>query len=385
MPPIQFLVEKRESGLTIASLLRKRFRISWSQAKRVIEGGHVRVAGQPTRTAEQRVKAANRVWIAPGVIEVKSLQLPPSEVDAGPSPQVKKVRAATALERARAKEESAAQTAETTSAIKRPKSPAAGPQLPTGEVELVYSDDSVVVVNKPAGLTTSRSREDTAEFGARGRRFLPKTLADMLPTLLGVPNRPVRPVHRLDRDTSGLVVFARTSKGATDLTEQFRKHTVDRRYLALTRGVPNDRRIESVFVADRGDARRGSLPAALAGADGTRAVTMISVIQRFPGFALVGCRLETGRTHQVRIHLGEAGFPLCGERVYDRPVGGAPLPDHSGADRPMLHAMRLGFRHPDTQELMAWEVDPPKDFSKLLAQFRIPVESQPDGIRPEEG
>ena len=86
--------------------------------------------------------------------------------------------------------------------------------------------------------------------------------------------------------------------------------------------------------------------------------------------ALVECRLETGRTHQVRIHLGEAGWPLCGEGVYDRPVNGPPVPDASGAGRPMLHAARLGLTHPATDERMAWDSRPAADFKELLARLR---------------
>ncbi|HSQ56348.1 MAG TPA: RluA family pseudouridine synthase, partial [Gemmata sp.] len=243
---------------------------------------------------------------------------------------------------------------------------------PTQQLSLsaiVYADDSLVVVNKPAGLTTMRHKSEAAEFGERGKKFLPKTLADLLPTLLGQSNRPVVAVHRIDRDTSGLVVFARTRAAAEALTKQFRKHTVDRRYLALTRSVPPSGRIESVFVRDRGDGRRGSSrkPQAV---DGKRAVTHVKVLTSFGEFALVECRLETGRTHQVRIHLGEAGTPLCGETVYDRPVNGKPVADSSGASRPMLHAARLGFKHPETGEAMVWEVPPPEDFARLEQKLK---------------
>src|SRR5262249_25532664 len=153
-----------------------------------------------------------------------------------------------------------------------------------------------------------------------------------------------------------------------NLTKQFRKHTVDRRYLALTRGVPQPGRIESEFVRDRGDGRRGSTTAAVPG--GKRAVTHAKVLGRFGDFALVECRLATGRTHQARPQLGEAGPPLCGEPVYDRRVNGKPLPDASGAKRPMLHATRLGFLHPETDEPMAWDVKPPEEFARLLERLR---------------
>jgi 23S rRNA pseudouridine1911/1915/1917 synthase len=214
-----------------------------------------------------------------------------------------------------------------------------------------------------------RYKEEAAEFGARAKRFLPKTLAELLPALLGAPARSVIAVHRIDRDTSGLVVFACTQSAAEKLTKQFRKHTVDRRYLALTRGVPTVERIESVLVRDRGDGRRGSTRDPVA-EDGKRASTHVSVLEELGKFALVECRLETGRTHQVRIHLGEAGTPLCGERVYDRSIHGKPPPDVSGAQRPMLHAVRLGFTHPETGEAMSWEVHPPEDFQRVLDELR---------------
>ena len=220
-------------------------------------------------------------------------------------------------------------------------------------------------MNKPAGVTTVRSAEDREEFG-EGQRFLPKTLAEMLPVALGVPDRPVVAVHRLDRDTTGAIVFARDKAVGQKLMAQFRKHTTDRRYLALVRGEPKSGRIESTIVPDRGDGRRGTGT----GNEERKAVTHVKVIERFAGFSLVECRLETGRTHQVRIHLGEAGNPLCGETVYDRPVNGQPLPDGSGAARPMLHAAELGFTHPASGERMTFDVPPPLDFAALLAKLR---------------
>src|SRR5439155_9104941 len=139
---------------------------------------------------------------------------------------------------------------------------------------------------------------------------------------------PVRAVHRLDKETSGLVVFARTVEAERQLGQQFRAHTVERSYLAVVRGRAEPGRIESSLVEDRGDRRRGSSTRPGAG---KRAVTHLTVVERLGDYTLVQCRLETGRTHQVRIHLGERGTPLCGERVYDRPVHGKPVPDPSGA------------------------------------------------------
>ena len=192
------------------------------------------------------------------------------------------------------------------------------------------------------------------------------SLENLLPGLLGEPGRPVIAVHRIDRDTSGLVVFARTPAAAKHLTDQFRKHTADRRYLALVRGTPKAGRIESELVRDRGDGRRGSGT----GEDAKRAVTHIKVIEPLGQYAAVECRLETGRTHQVRIHLGEADTPLCGECVYDRPLHGKPLLDGSGAKRPMLHAAYLAIDHPATGKRMEWKSGLPKDMRELVNRLR---------------
>lgn len=354
MPPIQFVVDRRDAGQTLAAVLKSRFGLSWAQAKRLVEKRHVKVSGQVETDVARRLKLGKRVELAAGTIEVKHA-VPPKK--AGPT--AKKVEPAKKPpERSKP-------------AAPRPK-PA--PELGLAAEALVYVDDAVVVVNKPAGLTTMRHKEEAEEFGAHGQRFLTKTLAGMLPALLGTPDRAVTAVHRLDRDTSGLVVFARTRAAGESLTAQFRKHSTERRYLALTRGAPKPGRIASVFVPDRGDGRRGSTTD-LAD-DGKRAVTHVAVLEQLGEFALVECRLDTGRTHQVRIHLGETGAPLCGETVYDRPVDGKPLPDESGADRPMLHATRLGFTHPDTGAVVSWEVQPPEDFRRLLAKLRAAGESE---------
>lgn len=357
MPPIVFVVDRREAGQTLAAVLKKRFGISWSQAKRLVERRHVRVGQQVEVDVTRRLRVGKRVQLDAGTVEVR---------DAG-----RGTRKETAVSKPK------------TEVSRDPKGGAASQAEPIARrlavpgVEIVYSDDAVVVANKPAGLTTMRHEEEAAEFGPRGKRFLPKTLADLLPGLLGAPGRPVIAVHRIDRDTSGLVVFARTPAAAEALTKQFRKHTVDRRYLALTRGISQPGRIESVLVRDRGDGRRGSTRKTNP-PDGKRAVTHVKVLEELGPFALVECRLETGRTHQVRIHLGEAGTPLCGERVYDRPVNGRPVPDGSGAERPMLHAARLGFTHPDTGQPMTWDVKPPDDFAALWAKLRS-VSRDPEG------
>jgi 23S rRNA pseudouridine1911/1915/1917 synthase len=343
MASIAFIVDRRENGHTLASVLKTRYGLSWAQAKRLIERRHVKVGGQVETDVARRLKVGKRVELAAGTIEGQKTEDPkpssPTMASKKPTPRVPASRPMGAKRHVAA----------------------------TG-VEIVYADEFVVVVNKPAALTTMRHKEEAAEFGERGRRYLPKTLAELLPSLLGAPDRPVIAVHRIDRDTSGLVVFARTRSAAENLMKQFRKHTVDRRYLALTRGVPKSGRMESIFVRDRGDGRRGSNEGANA-AEGKRAITHVKVLENWKDFALVECRLETGRTHQVRIHLGEAGAPLCGETVYDRPAHGKPIADGSHAGRPMLHAARLGFKHPQHGDDMRWESPPPEDFVRVREEL----------------
>jgi 23S rRNA pseudouridine1911/1915/1917 synthase len=243
---------------------------------------------------------------------------------------------------------------------------------------LCHVDEAIVVVNKPAGLTTMRHPEDVKEQGKRARRFLPPTLADLVPLLLrphlGGRTVPVRAVHRLDKETSGLVVFARTVEAERHLGGQLRAHTVQRLYRALVRGRASAGRIESLLVDDRGDGRRGSskIPG-----QGQRAVTHVTVVEELGDFTLVECRLETGRTHQVRIHLGEAGIPLCGERIYDRPVHGKPWPDGSRAGRVMLHAAVLGLVHPVSTRGLRWTVPLPRDMDQLLKRLRQQATQRP--------
>lgn len=326
-----FVVTSKDAGRTLAAVLKGRLGLSWSQVRRLVELRRVRVAGQGCGDPVRRVRAGQQIEV-----------LSDKRASGGHRPD--KV--------IRRREPPRKETRRLTPPV-RP------------EPVLRHIDDVVIVVDKPPGMTTHRSTTEAAEFGARGQRFLPSTLADRLPAL--VPGiGPVLAVHRIDRDTSGLVVFARTPAAAARLNEQFRAHTVGRRYLAITRGRPVEGRIESWIVPDRGDGRRGSGPPG----EGQRAVTHVRVVEGIGPCCLVECRLETGRTHQVRVHLGEAAAPLAGERIYDRPINGAPLPDPSGSPRVALHAAYLGFTHPATGELVEWESPLPEDLQAVLGRLK---------------
>ena len=232
--------------------------------------------------------------------------------------------------------------------------------------KVIFMDADILVVEKPSGITTVHHFSDQKRSSERDRKYLPPTLQDILPDVVKTTtgkNVPyIRAVHRLDKDTSGLMLFAMSSKALSALGKKMRNGEIERRYLAITRGVPKEGIIESSFVQDRGDGRRGSGKAQ----DAEHAITRVKILDSMGDIALVECELETGRTHQVRIHLGEAGAPLCGERIYDRPLHGRPLPDPTGIDRVALHSCFLKFEHPISNKEMSWSSKLPKDMQAII-------------------
>lgn len=268
------------------------------------------------------------------------------------------------------------------------------------DIAVRYLDDHLAVVEKPAGMTTMRYGN---EVSASGRRDRLPTLLDLLPTVIarklaasGPPksNKPaphgrprpaaerrqaqkpmIRPVHRLDRDTSGLMVFARSIPAEESLTQMFRDHAYERIYTAIVAGDVSLQTIESLLADDRGDGRRGSVTDETVG---KRAVTHVKPVERVQDWTVVECRLETGRTHQIRIHLAESGHPLCGDRDYRGPMGVKPAPDRSGAPRLALHAGGLSFRHPVTSKPLAFQAALPKDLSDFLKRLRREAKKSDD-------
>jgi len=225
------------------------------------------------------------------------------------------------------------------------------------EDAVVHVDAHVVVVAKPPGLSTvPYDDSETDTLDARVRGWLARG---------GKASRVVRPnlgvVHRLDKETSGLIVFARTWLAKQSLASQFRQHTVHRRYMAIAHGDVRSRTIRSFFVENRGDGLRGSARGK-APPDAREAITHVERIESFDSATRIACRLETGRTHQIRIHLSEAQHPLVGERVYVRGYTGIAVE----APRLMLHAAELGFTHPATQRAMRWELPMPADMRAVL-------------------
>jgi 23S rRNA pseudouridine1911/1915/1917 synthase len=242
----------------------------------------------------------------------------------------------------------------------------------TEDLVVRYLDGHVVVVEKPSGINTVRHPSEV-DWHDR-RRDLSPTLEDRLQTAiasrLGQLSRalsPLRKVHRLDKLTSGLVVFARSAVAERELGRQFHAHTVDRQYIAVVPGRPPPGTIRTWLVADRGDGRRGSSKAE---GVGKLAITHLVAVESVGDYSVVTCRLETGRTHQIRIHLAELGHPVCGDPVYHTRPDGSKVPDESGAPRLALHAELLGFEHPATNKRLRWEMPPPTDLRPFIDRLR---------------
>jgi 23S rRNA pseudouridine1911/1915/1917 synthase len=242
------------------------------------------------------------------------------------------------------------------------------PRLRTGPLAasaIVFYDRDVVVVDKPAGLLSVADEPENRETAVDCTRTLLRRMhKGGVDAALGV-------VHRLDRDTSGLMVFARTAHAKRALATQFREHTIDRVYHAIAHGAVAAQRVETLLLLDRGDGLRGSYgrfrrAQGDAPSEAKRAVTHIRPIAALAGATLVECRLETGRQHQIRIHLSELGHPLVGERVYIRDYAGSKIE----AMRPLLHARTLGFKHPRTAERLLFHREPPADFQAAIDLLR---------------
>jgi 23S rRNA pseudouridine1911/1915/1917 synthase len=225
---------------------------------------------------------------------------------------------------------------------------------------VVFEDGHLIVIEKPEGISTvpyERKETGTALDLIREawRRHGKRATATPLYT-----------VHRIDKDTSGLVCFAKTKLAERGLHHVFKHHLADREYLAVAQGHVRPGRIESRLVENRGDGLRGS---SRRPDDGQHAITQVEVVERFAAATLCRVRLQTGRTHQIRIHLSEQGNPLVGETVYIRDLlrrGGKPIP----SPRLLLHAATLGFEHPVTGQRLAFSADPPPEFVAMVDKLR---------------
>ncbi|MGE0786651.1 MAG: RluA family pseudouridine synthase [Sandaracinaceae bacterium] len=247
------------------------------------------------------------------------------------------------------------------------------------EDRVAHLDADVMVVRKPAGLLSVPWDENDKDTLADQARVLLGRLARRADKGRPKKGRSARDpmvgvVQRLDKDTTGLLVFARNMPAKRHLEEQLRARTVHRRYVALVHGTLTEaRRIETLLIQDRGDGLRGSYGVfrrprpGPPPSDAKPSITHVRPLRQLAGATLVECRLETGRQHQIRIHLAEAGHMLVGEPVYLREHAGEKI----AAPRPMLHAAELGFVHPRTEEEVRFREPPPPDFEAVLQRLGL--------------
>ncbi len=340
-----FIVTRTDNGRPISAFLKKQLGMRWSDIRHVIRNGGVQLNGTNCIDPSKNLQKGQKVTVDLSVSK------------------------------------------ETKQSHEKPKNRRSPQNQRLDQPTIRYVDKHIIIVDKPAGMTTVRHKHEVAEHDERARNFLPPTLADVLPGMLAKEDptkkrERVRAVHRLDKDTSGLVVFAKTAEAERKLGLQMRKHTIERKYLALVRGQAKAEQIISTLVRDRGDGRRGSTEHNAP--DGKRAVTNVAIVEELGEFTLVECRLETGRTHQVRIHLGEQGTPLCGERIYDRPLDGYPVRDTSEANRTMLHACFLSIEHPENGKRMKWSSSLPTDMKVVLQNLRKAARRPAPSDQPQE-
>jgi 23S rRNA pseudouridine1911/1915/1917 synthase len=308
-----FLLDAADVGVTLAAALRRRLDgKSWTEVRTLCSTGKVSLDGERELDPAVRVNAGQKLELRPNA----------------PKPMT----------------------------------------VPSG-FRIVLEDGHLVVIEKPSGISSvPYERKETG------------TALDLIRATWKRAGKratvtPLYTVHRIDKDTSGLLVFAKTKLAERGLHEIFQRHTATRAYLAVAEGDVGAARIESQIVPDRGDGIRGSTRNPN---EGQLAITYVEPLKHYarksratagPTGAIVATlcrvRLETGRTHQIRIHLSERGHPLVGETVYIRDLlraGRQPLP----APRLMLHAGLLGFDHPVTGAPIELRATPPEDFMKVI-------------------
>ena len=241
------------------------------------------------------------------------------------------------------------------------------------DVKILFIDPHVVVAEKPAGMLSLRHPGDVN--WRQEKKDRQPSLEESLHRLISRRKDPVLrntgdellAVHRIDRETSGILVFARNEGAQAGLIEQFAAHDALRRYLCVIRGWLPAQTIESRQIRDRGDGLRGSSPD---GSFGKRMVTHIAPLRHLGKYHEMECRLETGRTNQIRIHLAELGHPICGDVKYRGAVGKTAIRDESGAPRLALHAAELGFVHPVSQEVHDYKSAWPRDIQNMIRRLK---------------
>ena len=329
------VVTPEAAGRPLDGAIRALTGVPWSMARSLIETGKVKLSGALATSARRRVTAGEIIEIDPRA----------------PKPKTARLQA-------------------------------------LGDDLIAYVDASVVVVRKPAGISTVPYEGEDADPEDAEEETLDALVRDLLSRRAKQDRRdrsigraPLGVVQRLDKVTSGLLVFARNFAAKKHLSQQLRKREMHRRYLAIAHGDVRKATHRSLIVPDRGDGLRGSVDRirGRAPSEDDLAITHVEPVESLRGATLIRCRLETGRTHQIRVHLSESGHPLVGEHVYIRNYRGTLI----AAPRLMLHAAELGFIHPATEREMRFEMDPPPDFQKLLETLRSEAPEPPSTPKSE--
>jgi 23S rRNA pseudouridine1911/1915/1917 synthase len=220
---------------------------------------------------------------------------------------------------------------------------------------VTFCDSSVVVVKKPAGISSIDHEDEPTSLASELRDWLSRQEKRPCP--------PLKIVHRLDKVTSGVMVYARTQAAQLDLKEQFRAHTTGRHYIAVAHGRVFDATLSYRLVRNRGDGLRGVTNDPNLG---RHSVTHVAATEVLARCSVVSCRLETGRTHQIRIHLAQIGHPIVGDALYGR--------DHTGpaieSPRTLLHAAHLSFTHPRDRRRLEFDDPLPADFENVVRRER---------------
>ena len=222
-------------------------------------------------------------------------------------------------------------------------------------IDIIYEDDNIIVVNKPKGMVVHPAN------GNPNGTLVNAIMAICKDSLSGIGGK-IRPgiVHRLDKDTSGLLIIAKNDEAHVNMSEQIKNHEVKKTYIALVRGVikENEATIDMPIGRSQSDRKKMAV-----NKNGKNAVTHIKVLKRYEKYTLLEINIETGRTHQIRVHLSHIGYPIVGDYTYSNGK------NEFGVIGQCLHAKRLEFKHPITQKEMKLEAPLPEYFEEILKKL----------------
>ena len=222
-------------------------------------------------------------------------------------------------------------------------------------LDIIYEDDDILVINKPKGMVVHPA---AGNYEGTLVNALLGYCKDSLSEINGV----IRPgiVHRIDKDTSGLLLVAKTNRAHLSLAEQIKEHSARREYLALVIGEVKE---DGTVNAPIGRCEKDRKKMAVTYKNSKEAVTHYFIKERYEGYTLLHCKLETGRTHQIRVHMSHIGKPIVGDMVY------GPKKQRFNTDGQMLHAYKISFKHPVTSEDMSFTKEPPEYFYEILGKL----------------